>query len=64
MDVPVATRESCRQPGIQSVVVENADERPVQREDTDGQRHRRDDEPRLYFSGKRQSRALRGTSRL
>ena len=64
MHVAVSGRQRGGESGIQSVVVEDSDERLIQRENADGQCGGRGSETGLYFAGKRQAWALPGTNRL
>ena len=56
MDVAVPARQRDGESGIDAVVVEDADERLIQGEQTDGQGGGRGDQRRAYFA--------RGTNRL
>ena len=64
VDVAEAARERGRQAGIQPVVIEDADECLVEREDAHGECHGRHEPGALYFAGERQPLELRGTNRL
>ncbi len=64
MHVAVTGRQRGGESGIQSVVVEDPDERLIQRENADGQCGGRSGETGLYFAGKRHALALPGTNRL
>ena len=62
--VAVSARERSGESGIESVVVEDADERLIEREKTDRQGGGGGDQTSLYFPGKRQVSRCAGTKRL